>query len=486
MADTKQIDVEKDVRPEEATVAVVPAREGFLGFYRHPYFQCVILGFVCFMCPGLFSALNGLGGAGQVDEATAANANMALYACFAAMAFISGSIHNKIGSKATLFIGTFGYSIYIAAYLASDLHPDAPGIDSFTLAAGAILGISAALLWTAQGSLMLAYPTESQKGRFIGIFWIVFNLGGVVGSAIALEQGNSVSNSTYIAFIALTIVGSILALLMTDPNKMFRTDGTKVAPPRHPTWVAEIKGLGLTLWTDPMIFLLFPFFLASNWFYTWQFNDFNGVLFTIRTRALNGMIYWCEAAQMLGSPIVGAVLDWPRLSRRARAAIGWVWLLVFVMFTHGWAYYYQKDYTRESLADPSFVRIDFSTSGYAAYIWLLCTYSMWQTAAYWCVFMGAMSNDPAKLAYFAGFYKSIQSAGAAGIWRADAELLPFMNIFASTWALLGAGLICAAPVLWLRIKNHTQLEDEAFMRMDERAHIHAVGQQPAAADETTL
>lgn len=30
--------------------------------------------------------------------------------------------------------------------------------------------------------------------------------------------------------------------------------------------------------------------------------------------------------------------------------------------------------------------------------------SMWQTTAYWM--MGAMSNDPAKLAYFAGFCES--------------------------------------------------------------------------------
>jgi hypothetical protein len=35
---------------------------------------------------------------------------------------------------------------------------------------------------------MLAYPTESQKGRFIGIFWAIFNLGGVVGSAVSLGQ----------------------------------------------------------------------------------------------------------------------------------------------------------------------------------------------------------------------------------------------------------------------------------------------------------
>lgn len=63
-----------------------------------------------------------------------------------------------------------------------NIHPNAGG---FVIAAGAILGICAGLLWTAQGSLMLAYPTESQKGRFISIFWSIFNLGGVVGAAVS-------------------------------------------------------------------------------------------------------------------------------------------------------------------------------------------------------------------------------------------------------------------------------------------------------------
>ena len=56
------------------------------------------------------------------------------------------------------------------------------------IAAGTVLGMCAGLLWTAQGSLMLAYPTEYEKGKFIGIFWSIFNLGGVVGAAVSLGQ----------------------------------------------------------------------------------------------------------------------------------------------------------------------------------------------------------------------------------------------------------------------------------------------------------
>ena len=43
---------------------------------------------------------------------------------------------------------------------------------------------------------MLAYPTEAEKGKFIGIFWSIFNLGGVVGAAVSLGQNfHSESNS---------------------------------------------------------------------------------------------------------------------------------------------------------------------------------------------------------------------------------------------------------------------------------------------------
>lgn len=65
---------------------------------------------------------------------------------------------------------------------------DHPSAGPFVIVAGAIQGICAGLLWTAQGSLMLAYSTESQKGLFIAIFWSIFNLGSVVGASVSLGQ----------------------------------------------------------------------------------------------------------------------------------------------------------------------------------------------------------------------------------------------------------------------------------------------------------
>ncbi|KAK0456962.1 hypothetical protein EV421DRAFT_2013949 [Armillaria borealis] len=253
------------------------------------------------------------------------------------------------------------------------------------------------------GSLMMAYPTETQKGRF----WSIFNLGGVVGASVAAGRNwkstaNAVDNGTC---------------------------------------------LFVTLKTDPMIILLFPMFFASNWFYTWQFSGFDGAIFNIRARGLNNVCYWIS--QIIGSILIDLLLDRKSISRRIRAYTGWT--VLFLM------------YTRESVA-PETEKMDIYDHGYAGRVWfyIFCGIldAMWQTTAYWL--MGAMSNDPSKLAFFAGFYKSIQSAGAAGIWREDTVKIPYMNMFISEWALLVGGLVFALPMVILRIKNHTDLDDETI------------------------
>jgi hypothetical protein len=36
-----------------------------------------------------------------------------------------------------------------------------------------LVGVCAGLLWTAQGSLMLAYATEARKGMYTATFWSI-------------------------------------------------------------------------------------------------------------------------------------------------------------------------------------------------------------------------------------------------------------------------------------------------------------------------
>ena len=145
--------------------------------YASPPFQLTLVALVCFMCPGMFNAVNGLGGGGQFDARTADNASVALYSTFSVVGFFAGTITNRLGIKLTLSLGGLGYVLYIASYLSYNHNQN----EGFVIFAGAILGICAGMLWAAQGAIMMSYPPEQSKGKYISWFWMIFNLGAVIG-----------------------------------------------------------------------------------------------------------------------------------------------------------------------------------------------------------------------------------------------------------------------------------------------------------------
>jgi MFS family permease len=152
-----------------------------LPWFASPPVQLVIVSLVCFMCPGMFNALNGMGGGGQLDPTANNNANTALYSTFAVVGFFAGTFTNKLGIRTALSFGGIGYSVYVASYLCYN-HTQNLG---FTTFAGALLGVCAGLLWCAQGAIMMSYPPEESKGRYISWFWMIFNLGAVIGSLVS-------------------------------------------------------------------------------------------------------------------------------------------------------------------------------------------------------------------------------------------------------------------------------------------------------------
>ncbi|TGO46810.1 hypothetical protein BOTNAR_0563g00060 [Botryotinia narcissicola] len=272
----------------------------FLGmtfWYASPRVQLTMVAFVCFLCPGMFNALGGLGGGGKAVPTLADHMvfyNTALYSTFAVFAFFGGTFVNKLGIKTCLAFGGIGYCIYAISLLAS-VHANVGGFNIF---AGALLGVCAGLLWTVQGTIMVSYPYEGDKGKYFGVFWAVFNFGAVLGALIPLGQNinfktnSTVTDGTYIAFIILMFAGAVLALFLCNADDIVRPDGTKVVLMKHPSWKSEFIGLYDTIVQEPFIILLFPMFWASNWFYTYQQNGINAAVFNTRTLALNNVLYW--------------------------------------------------------------------------------------------------------------------------------------------------------------------------------------------------
>lgn len=98
----------------------------------------------------------------------------------------------------------------------------------------------------------------------------------------------------------------------------------------------------------------------------------------------------------------------------------------------------------------------------------------------WCRFLGAITNNGRKLANFVGFYKGIQSAGAAIAFRIDARKVSFMNEFACNWGLLLGALLLAAPVIFLKIRDTVPLEEDLKFSDETLADV-----KPTAVSETS-
>lgn len=129
------------------------------------------------------------------------------------------------------------------------------------------------------------------------------------------------------------LAGAFLAFFLVPPDRIIRKDGTRVQRIQHPSAISEIKGLWATLKSDSYILLLFPFFWASNWFYTYQQNSYNVYMFNLRGRTFTNLWYWL--AQIIGALMFGFFLDNKKMSRRTRAISGWVILFAVVNATWG-------------------------------------------------------------------------------------------------------------------------------------------------------
>lgn len=289
--------------------------------YNSPLAQVVLIGLVCFCCPGMFNALSGMGGGGQVDPTASNNALTALYTTFAVFGILGGGIYNILGPHLTLFAGCSTYVLYAGSFLYYNHYHH----QVFAIVAGALLGVGAGLLWAAEGAIMTSYPPANRKGTYIAVFWSIFNMGGVIGGLIPFilnynrSEAVSVNDGTYIGFMCFMSVGTVLSLAILPASKVVRDDGTKCTKIVYSNVYTEGVEV-LKLFLNWRMLLIVPAAWSSNFFYTYQFNNVNGVLFNLRTRGFNNVFYW--GAQMLGSAGIGYIMDFSFKSRRQRGLVG--------------------------------------------------------------------------------------------------------------------------------------------------------------------
>eukprot|EP00581_Thalassiosira_minuscula_P019344 CAMPEP_0183713240 /NCGR_PEP_ID=MMETSP0737-20130205/8138_1 /TAXON_ID=385413 /ORGANISM="Thalassiosira miniscula, Strain CCMP1093" /LENGTH=901 /DNA_ID=CAMNT_0025941993 /DNA_START=330 /DNA_END=3035 /DNA_ORIENTATION=- len=401
-----------------------------VSFLRKGFTQNIVAGMVAFTGPGLFNAMNGLGNAGGSDPTVAATMNATLYSTFSIFGVLSGSLFNMLGTKILMSFGSLTYAFYaISVYLWGTDEKYA----SMAIIAAAILGLGAACLWGAQGTMTLSYALEAQKGLFFGIFWLIFNMGGVMGGFISMginmapdeERASAVTPETYFTFCGLMIAGSIFAFFFViSPSRVVKADGSAVQFEQTDAaeGIGELKEIA-KLFKNRYMLLLTPLIIQSNWFYAYEFGGINGLLFDAPTRGLNSAVYW--AISGASSYVYGVYyLDSEAVGGRRQRAIRGL-ALVSVINLGQWIYaiiyQFSTGYDKGNGPDPL---INYSDGGAYAAPMLLFMYcgladSLVQTYAYWII--GAISNTPSTLSRYVGYYKGVQSFGGALSWIIEAE-----------------------------------------------------------------
>ncbi|XP_056160082.1 UNC93-like protein 1 [Syzygium oleosum] len=428
--------------------------------YNSPLFQVSLIGLVCFCCPGMFNALSGMGAGGQVDPTAANNANTALYTTFALFGVLGGGIYNVLGPRLTLAAGCSTYVLYAGSFLYYNHYHH----QAFAIVAGANLGIGAGLLWAGEGAIMTSYPPRDRKGTYISLFWSIFNMGGVIGGLIPfiLNYNNStaasVNDGTYIGFMCFMSVGAILSFAILPPSKVIRDDGSSCTNVKYSSISTEAIEI-LKLFRNWKMLLILPASWASNFFYSYQFTNVNGVMFNLRTRGLNNVFYW--GAQMLGSVGIGYVLDFSFSSRKTRGYVGISIVALIGTAVWGGGLANQLNYSRHDLPD----KLDFKDSGsdYAGPFVLYFSYglldAMFQSLVYWVI--GSLADDSETLSRYSGFYKGVQSAGAAVAWQIDQHKVPFLTELIINWSLMTVGYPLLLVLVKLAVKDDKEGEEGA-------------------------
>jgi hypothetical protein len=456
-------------------------------YQNQAQFQIYIISIICFCCPGLFNALTSFA-SGIADPTIAYNGNAIIYSVFSLSGLISSGLVNMIGGKISVLVGSFGYVIYALSlyYMSQSLGDDdnekySSKTISIYYGSCCILGICAGLLWTAQGQICMTYPTEETKGTYLSIFWIIFNLGAMLGGILVFgvnyenssDQTESTSPLTYLTFVSCMSFGTMISFLLSSPQYVIRADGSHViAVTQHYDWLHEAYEV-IKIFYDRKMLLLLPIFAYSNWFYTYH-SFYNVILFNPRTSGLTSACYW--GSQMIGAYIIGKWLDQsnskpnyshvnearlglpidsetesePELEqiseklgqqRKELSSIFILSVLINVMWAVGLiaqlSYHLQYDHKHN--IDYENIIVFFPPLS------LYCFYgfndSITQVWAYW--FMSQLSDDLHVLGRYAGYFKAVQSGMAAISWAIGGfKINPLIQLLIN-WALAMVGLLLA-------------------------------------------
>lgn len=313
-------------------------------WFHSTFYNALILGICNFLAPGIWGAMNSLGGGGD-EKPYLVNAANALTFCLMVLSCFFGTVIVKyIGIKWTFILGTVGYAPFAAGLYTHNRY----GTDWLVLFGAALCGLSAGIFWMAEAAIALAYPEPYNQGRFLG-FWLSFRVSGqILGGAVNLginakdSHAGKVSYTVFELFIALQALAPFVGLLLSPPKKVQRTDGLPVRLRIfEQSWTAELKEV-VKLFISRDFLLIVPLICQAVYSEAVMFT-YQGLWFSVRARALGSFLSGIVA--LIGGNLLGAYLDTRKISLKTRARTSfvvvlglqgawWIWGTVLVTRYH--------------------------------------------------------------------------------------------------------------------------------------------------------
>uniref|UniRef100_A0A7S2WEB7 Major facilitator superfamily (MFS) profile domain-containing protein n=1 Tax=Rhizochromulina marina TaxID=1034831 RepID=A0A7S2WEB7_9STRA len=344
---------------------------------------------------------------------------MTLYAVFTVFCFLAPSVTNKLGTRFTMFLGVLGYAALVAASLVYLL-----GLVGrwLVILGGAVNGVGAAFMWTAQGRLMLQYSDGTDSGRIFAIFWSIFNLSAVLGGillfAYFLSTSSSGDWSLYAVFLGLILTGACGTLMLLPPEKVKRGKEepllTEDLEPSSAVVVeAEISTLPwweelvetLKLFRTEYMARLFIIFFYTGFNQPYQLVTFGNRFFTESTLGLMLSLFY--TFELIGAYVSARIVD----GSPGRQAAVRGYSLFFLVTTLGYICALwlesQEAHHPEDIDNRGTVAL--VLPGALAMAFWGFSDSQIQALAYWQ--LGQEYSTGTDQSRAVGFYKMVQSAG---------------------------------------------------------------------------
>lgn len=302
-------------------------------FFRSTLFQILVVGICAFSAPGIWSAMNGLGVGGSQSPDLVNATNALLYTFMTVTCFAGLWLTNIIGFQWTLSIGSLGYPLYAAGLYVNNRF----GSTWFVYVGSVACGISAGFFWSVEGAIATSYPEQHKRGRYIATWFTFRNFGNIIGGAISLALNHKknhkgkVGYQTYLGFIAIQCLGFVFGLLLSNPNKVQRDDGTKIDAPRGIHWRAEAKAMWRLGKSKPIL-LLTPLFWYFGWIQAYP-GTYLATYFTVRSRSLASFL--SAVVGTLTTWLGGSLVDLPWAKKRQTRAIA-TYILIAALNSTTW------------------------------------------------------------------------------------------------------------------------------------------------------